>query len=131
MYQTGATLSSTEVSSANESAVTSIVRRHALLEISAIVATVHHALSLVVDVEVLADASTASVTDVVNDSIFILVAGTLCAVAAANHAHHVQLFHASTHMSLSKRLVAIEQRKKLTAMQTAKTVTNFVASSLL
>ena len=75
--------------------------RHTGLEALTIFAAVHN---WSVDVEVLADTSATAIANVVNDSIFVLVAREFGAEAAANHAENVQLFQAMTELLASKEV---------------------------
>ena len=90
--------------SADKPAVAILIVRHALLELSAVVAAVH---LRSVDVEVLADTGAAIVANVVNDCIFVLIARALGAPAAENATGNIQLVQEKTELLASKKLLAL------------------------
>ena len=90
--------------SADKPAVAILIVRHALLELSAVVAAVH---LRSVDVEVLADTGAAIVANVVNDCIFVLIARALGAPAAGNAAGNIQLVQEKTELLASKKSLAL------------------------
>lgn len=88
-------------SSADKPAVAFLIGPHALLELPAFVAAVH---SGSVDVEVLADTGASTVAYVVHDRIFVLIAGTFSAQAAADAAENIKLIQEKTELLASKKL---------------------------
>ena len=90
--------------SADKPAVAILIVRHALLELSAVVAAVH---LRSIDVEVLADTGAAIVANVVNDCIFVLIARALGAPAAENAAGEIQLVNEKTELLASKKSLAL------------------------
>ena len=91
-------------SSADKPTVAFLIARHALLELPAIVAAVH---SRSVDVEVLADTGASIVAYVVHDRIFVLIAATFSAQAAADAAENIELIEEKTELLASKKLQAL------------------------
>ena len=90
-------------SSADKPAVTFLIGPHALLELPAIVAAVH---SRSVNVEVLANTGASIVAYVVHDRIFVLIAATFSAQAAADAAENIKLIEEETELLASKKLLA-------------------------